>query len=175
MRRNSPARQRRPARGIVLLALLITMALGSVAAMAALESWATVRQREDEQELIFIGQQFQAALLSYYLRSPGQAKALPSTLEQLLEDDRFPMPVRHLRRIYTDPMTGTAEWGLVREGNRIKGVYSTSRREPIKKTNFSTKLATLENKASYDQWQFIVELPKPNAGPQRPVPPGSKR
>lgn len=163
MPRNERRRTDRNTRGIVLLALLLTMALGSIAAMTALNTWATVRQREDEQELLFIGQQFQAALLSYYQRSPG-VKTLPSTLEQLLEDDRFPMPVRHLRRVYLDPMTGQADWGLVRENNRIRGVYSLSHRAPIKQANFPPRLEALENKASYDQWKFLVDLPKPANG-----------
>ena len=168
MPRNERRRTGQNARGIVLLALLLTMALGSIAAMTALNTWATVRQREDEQELLFIGQQFQAALLSYYQRSPG-VKTLPSTLDQLLEDDRFPMPVRHLRRVYPDPMTGQVDWGLVRENNRIRGVYSLSRRAPIKLANFPPRLEALENKTSYDQWKFLVDLPKPTTG-ARPAP-----
>lgn len=150
---------RHRARGIVLLAVLITIGLGAVATMAALETWSTARQRENEAELLFIGQQFQAAIKSYYYHSPTRVRTLPSTLAQLLEDDRYPMPVRHLRRIYRDPMTGNTEWGLVMENNRIRGVYSLSTQATLKKANFPPRLESLEDKQTYNQWQFVVDLP----------------
>jgi type II secretory pathway pseudopilin PulG len=154
-------------RGVVLLALLLTIGIGAVAAMAAVESFASARQRENEEELLFIGTQFQNALQSYYTKSPGLGKSLPSTLEQLLQDDRFPNPVRHLRRIYVDPMTGKAEWGIVKVNNRINGVYSLSTKAPLKRANFPERFALLEDKNSYADWVFGVQAAK---APTPPAP-----
>jgi type II secretory pathway pseudopilin PulG len=153
-------RGRRQQSGVVLLALLLTIGIGAVAAMAAAESFASARQRENEEELLFIGMQFQNALQSYYAKSPGLGKTMPSTLEQLLQDDRFPNPVRHLRRIYVDPMTGKAEWGIKRLNNRIAGVYSLSTKAPLKRVNFPERFALLEGKDSYADWVFSVQLAK---------------
>ena len=50
------------------------------------------------------------------------------------------MPVRHLRRLYRDPITGQDEWGLVEApGGGVMGVYSRSEDEPIKSGNFSDR------------------------------------
>jgi type II secretory pathway pseudopilin PulG len=152
------SRARKQQSGVVLLALLLTIGIGAVAAMAAAESFASARQRENEEELLFIGMQFQNALQSYYTKSPGLGKTMPSTLEQLLQDDRFPNPVRHLRRIYVDPMTGKAEWGIKRLNNRIAGVYSLSAKAPLKRANFPERFALLEDKNSYSEWVFGVQL-----------------
>jgi type II secretory pathway pseudopilin PulG len=167
---------RKFSRGVVLLALLLTLGIGSALAMRAIDSWSAARQREDETELLFIGSQFQDALRSYYLKSPGTARRLPATLNQLLLDDRFPNPVRHLRRIYVDPMTGSPEWGLVVESNQIRGVYSLSTRTPKRRTNFLPRFAALESKATYAEWVFVPELPRFATQPGgAAVPPGTPR
>ena len=58
-------------------------------------------------------------------------------LEELLQDPRYPDIRRYLRKIYLDPMTGSAEWGLVTgPGGEIYGVHSLSGDEPLKKANF---------------------------------------
>ena len=64
----------------------------------------TAAQREREQELLFVGSQFRNAFMSYYGATPA-GRALPAFLEDLVEDNRFPVPRRHLRRVYADPMT----------------------------------------------------------------------
>ena len=51
------------------------------------------------------------------------------------------MPVRHLRRLYKEPITGQDEWGLVEApGGGVMGVYSRSEDEPIKTGNFSIRI-----------------------------------
>jgi hypothetical protein len=63
--------------------------------------------------------------------------------------------VRHLRRLYPDPMTG-AEWELVKDpGERIIGVRSTSNLEPFQKAGFPKGLEDLEGKSSYRDWAFV--------------------
>jgi hypothetical protein len=67
----------------------------------------------------------------YFQRSPGTAKRYPARLGDLLEDRRFLSRQRYLRRIYVDPMTGKAEWGLVQapQGG-VMGVYSLAEGKP---------------------------------------------
>jgi hypothetical protein len=117
-------------------------------------------QREKEQELIFIGNQFRQAIASYYEFTPGAVKQFPQKLDDLLQDKRHPMAQRHLRRLYADPMTGQREWGLVKapEGG-IMGVHSLSQSVPIKTGNFGARDAALNGATSYSGWQFAYVPP----------------
>jgi len=162
--RSSP-RARRSARGLVLLALLVFMALSTFAVMAAAEIWSTRLQREREAELLFVGNQYRRALESYWTATPGPVKTLPASIRQLLLDDRFPQPVMHLRRPYLDPMTGE-DMQLVKTGNVIIGVHSRSKDTPIKQANFPDRYAQFENAATYQQWRFVFTPPR--VGPPRP-------
>ena len=142
-------------RGVVLLVLLLMLLLGAVAATAAAEVWATTRQRELEQQLLFAGEQYRQAIRRYYASAPrGQARTYPARLEDLLEDNRFAQPVQHLRRLYPDPMTGQAEWRLVRQHNRIVGVSSLSNEHPLKRAGFVSPHQDFEGKTSYRDWVF---------------------
>lgn len=143
--------------GVVLLALLIALALGGVAVMAAVDVWSLARQRGQEQELLFVGQQYRQAIHRYYLSAPaGTPRVLPTSLDELLEDNRFPAPVRHLRRAYPDPMTGGAEWGLLRAGNRISGIYSLSEKPTIKRDGFAPGFEPFSGQSSYHGWIFAI-------------------
>ena len=110
--------RRRQAGYTYLLVLFAVAALGLVAAEAGVV-WQTTARREREAELLAIGVEMARALARYRDESPLGARPWPSTLEELVEDRRFPVPRRHLRRIYRDPFTGRAEWGLVREGEAL--------------------------------------------------------
>ncbi|WP_372528016.1 type II secretion system protein [Piscinibacter sp.] len=148
-------------RGVMLLGLLLMLMLAAIAAMAAAEVWATTRQREREQELLFVGDQYRRAIRHYYYASPrGQARVLPAKLEDLLADNRFPQPVQHLRRLYPDPITDGAEWGLLMRGDRIAGVYSMSQAQPLKQTGFDGPNAGFETKSSYRDWVFLFLPPR---------------
>jgi len=114
--------------------------------------WQTIVQREREVELLFVGEQFSRAIESYYRQSPGGPQ-LPRSLDDLLLDERFPMVRRHLRRIYRDPMTGSTEWGLVRLGDRIAGIHSLSKDQPIKSAGLD-RPGFAEAK-SYEDWKFV--------------------
>ena len=113
-------------RGFTYLGLLIIIAVMGAGLAAFGELFSHAAQREKERELIFIGNQFRGAIASYYNKSPG-AKVYPKKLEDLLEDKRFPMPQHHLRRVYSDPMTGKAEWGMV-EALCVNGSFGIERR-----------------------------------------------
>jgi hypothetical protein len=47
------------------------------------------------------------------LTTPRENPGAPLHLEELLQDPRHPGIQRHLRKIYLDPVTGKAEWGLI--------------------------------------------------------------
>jgi hypothetical protein len=81
---------------------------------------------------------------------------LPTQLEDLLEDKRYPMPVRYLRRLYPDPITGETDWGLVKAGTRIAGVYSLSDKTPMKQAGFPPDYQAFSGKTSYRDWIFVV-------------------
>lgn len=150
-----PTRQR----GVVLLALLLAVALMGVLALLGADVWATAVQREREAELLFTGEQYRAAIRRYYYATPaGRRRELPPALAELVEDHRFPTPVRHLRQLYPDPMTG-GDWELVMSGDRIAGVRSTSDRAPIKQKNFPAAYAAFEGHTAYLEWTFIFVPP----------------
>ncbi|MBB3176031.1 type II secretion system protein [Variovorax sp. Sphag1AA] len=78
----------------------------------------------------------------------------PATLEDLLKDDRFPGIRRHLRKIFVDPMTGKAEWGLVKVSGRIVGIHSLSTKVPIKLAGFEGEDHAFNGARSYASWVF---------------------
>lgn len=150
--------------GWVMLALLFLLAaLGT--GMAALGTvWSTAVQREKEAELLFIGREFIMALERYHRAGPGPEKSYPPSLEALVLDPRFPMPVRHLRRIYVDPMTGAPDWGLVRDAQGgIVGVHSLSERAPLKVHGFPAGMEGFAAAMSYRDWVFRAQA--------EPIPP----
>jgi type II secretory pathway pseudopilin PulG len=148
--------QRYSVRGFMLLGLLIVIALSSISLMAAVDVWKVQRQREREEQLIFAGDQYRQAIRNYYFSAPnGTSRVLPVSLEVLLDDDRYPIHVRHLRRLYPDPITGNTEWGEVRLGGRIAGVYSLSDAQPIKQAGFSLVDDHFSGSTSYQNWGFI--------------------
>lgn len=155
----SPRGTARRAGGVVLLALLLALALGGVAVMAAVDVWSLSRQRAREQELLFIGDQYRLAIQRYYFGAPpGARRVLPAKLEDLLEDDRYPVPVRHLRRLYPDPITGSVEWGVLRIGERIAGVFSRSDKMPVKQAEFARGYQQFSGKSAYREWVFAVAI-----------------
>ena len=118
----------------------------------------TAQQRDKERELLFIGAQFRQAIQIYYEKTPGVAKQFPKTLNDMLKDQRYLSTQRYLRKIYIDPMTGKAEWGIVKAvGGGIKGVYSLSSAPAIKVGNFTLANRDFEGKSSIADWHFTYE------------------
>lgn len=165
-----PLRLRQRSRGVVLMGLVVLLALGGVAVTQFAESAATVRQREREAELLWVGQQYRQALESYYRASPGLNKHLPVSFDELLRDSRFPQPVRHLRRLYPDPMQPEVPWGTLRRGSQIIGVYSQSDGAPLRRTGFAAGLESFEGTSQYSDWRFMF-VPRTAPGPAVPAVP----
>jgi type II secretory pathway pseudopilin PulG len=165
----SRAHVRQRASGVALMGLVVLLAIGGVATLQFTESAATVRQRELEAELLWVGQQYRQALESYYRATPGPVKHLPVSLEELLRDSRFPQPVRHLRRLYPDPMQPEVPWGALRRGGQIVGVYSQSDGAPLRRTGFAAGLESFEGASQYSDWRFMF-VPRTAPGPAVPAP-----
>ena len=164
--RNQALTPIKPQKGFTYLGMLIIVAVMGMGLAAFGQIYSHAAQREKEAELLFVGEQFRDAIASYYRKSPG-SNVYPKTLEDLVEDKRFPMPQRHLRRIYADPVTGGKEWGLVEApgGAGIMGVHSLSEEKPIKSAHFSTKQQEFETAESYKAWRFVYSPAVPNPPP----------
>jgi type II secretory pathway pseudopilin PulG len=119
--------------GVVLLSILLFVLMTTMAAGAMVQMYQTQTQREKEEQLLFVGDQYRQAIASYYNTiPPGSARTLPSSLDALLSDERLPTPVQHLRRMYEDPMTGTKDWDLFRRVQVLPG-STAARRYPLSK------------------------------------------
>jgi type II secretory pathway pseudopilin PulG len=134
------------------MALFAIAALGLMAAGAG-RVWYTTAQREREADLLFAGNQYRQALDNYYAIKVGGTQQYPQRLEDLLDDRRSQVTLRHLRRIYVDPMTGRADWALVTAGERIVGVHSRSEQGSIKRY-FEDADAAFNGTERYAQWVF---------------------
>jgi hypothetical protein len=134
--------------------IFVALAGAGLASYAQVASHAA--QREKEAELLFRGNAFQAAIASYYKKE----QRYPTSLEALLEDKRYPMPVRHLRKLYADPMTGAPDWALIdAPGGGFMGVHSRSAKEPIKTGNFLIKNQAFAEAQRYADWNFVHSPP----------------
>ncbi|NTV70185.1 MAG: type II secretion system protein [Azonexaceae bacterium] len=151
--------------GFTFIGLLFAIAIAGIALAGTGILWHMESRREKEKELLFIGEEYRHALSSYYDKSPGVAKQFPEKLEDLLQDKRFPIPVRHLRRIYRDPMTLDGQWELIRQEGRIIGVASRSPDKPIKVAGFSADQGDFEGAERYSEWRFISNGAAQQANP----------
>ncbi|HKQ25103.1 MAG TPA: type II secretion system protein [Burkholderiales bacterium] len=134
---------------------MIFIVLMGIGLALAGQVWHTAMQREKEKELLFVGDQFRTAITKYYEGSPGGVKKFPNSLQDLLEDRRYPTTKRHLRKIYRDPMTNEARWGLVESPTGgIMGVHSLSTGAPRKVAGFHDRDEAFTDAASYADWKF---------------------
>ena len=142
-------------RGFTLLGMLIVVGVMGAGLAAYGELASHAAQREKEKQLLFVGNQFRQAIGSYYERTPGPAKLFPQSLEDLIEDKRHPMPQRHLRRIYADPITGKPDWGVIPgPDGGIMGVHSRSEERPLKTGGFAFRDSTFAETGRYSDWTF---------------------
>jgi type II secretory pathway pseudopilin PulG len=159
LRRLSVCRRRRSIRsqeGFTYIGVLLAVGLIGIQLALAGVVWSFAQTRQKERELLFVGGQFRTAISQYYLNPKGPQKEYPRRLEDLLKDPRYPGTIRHLRKIYADPITGKKRWGLVRLPNGgIIGVYSLSDQAPIKTGNFRPADLPFTNKHRYADWKFV--------------------
>lgn len=143
--------------GAALIGALVFLLLVSILGSVFVASAQTQKRRSDEEQLLFAGDQIRRAIASYYNTVPaGRSRSLPPDLDSLLEDSRFPTPLRHLRRLYVDPLTGRADWELIREGGGIVGVRSRSMSAPLKVAGFPSPYDDFEGAQVYADWVFRI-------------------
>ena len=156
MRSGKPPRRES---GLTYLVVLFFVAASSAMLAATAVIWSHERQRQKEEELIWIGNQFREAIGLYYQRTPGAVKRYPGMLEDLLEDKRYLTLARYLRQIYRDPMTGKAQWGLIpAPDGGFMGVRSLSEARPMKTANFPSALTSAATER-YTDWTFAYVPP----------------
>ncbi len=139
-------------RGFTYVLLLVLLAVIALAATASVQLGHGLERRAAEQALLSVGEDWSVAINSYRATG-GQG---PGELADLLRDPRVAGVRRHLRQLPYDPLTGRAEWGLVRDPQGlIVGVYSLAEGAPIKRDGFDpARQPGFENADSYAQWVF---------------------
>lgn len=141
--------------GFTYIGVLAFVAITGLLSAKAMVVISTSQRSDDEKELIFVGQQFQTAIASYYNAAPSGLPSYPSKLEDLVLDPRFAEARRHLRRVYRDPVTRRQEWGLVMDGSGgIRGVHSLSEQAAVKKGGFPVDLEHFSEVSYHHEWIF---------------------
>ena len=161
--------------GFSYMGLLAIIAIAGIGMAGTGLVWHQDAQREREQELLFIGEQYRSAIASYHKDGPNGLKQFPATLNDLVLDKRFANPKRHIRKLYKDPFYNSAnakknisetfslnsndsnqdtQWGLVTQQSRITGIHSLSTIAPIKKTGFSMQNVAFSDASQYSEWIF---------------------
>jgi hypothetical protein len=142
--------------GVMYLALLLFIALTSVAGLKVAQAFSFQIARDVEQDLLSAGREFKDAIGTYYESSPGTLKVYPATFDDLVKDERFLGVRRHMRKIRIDPATRKADWIIIKaiQGG-IQGVMSASDKKPIQKINFQAGEIGFENADTYQDWKFV--------------------
>jgi type II secretory pathway pseudopilin PulG len=150
--------------GFTYIAALVMVVIMGIMLSQAAVVWKTKMQREKEAELLYRGTQIRDAMrLWYKFKVPtagAPQQAPPATpplndLKDLLQDPNNSLKVRYLRPSnLIDPIT-KKDWGVIKDGQKIIGVASTSEAEPIKQGNFPDDFTDFEGKKKYSEWQFI--------------------
>lgn len=150
----------RQARGFTYVGLMVLVAVIGIASTAVVQVGELARRRAAEAELLFIGKQYVKAFLEYELFTPeGNGSRAPGRLEDLLRDPRQPGVRRYLREVYADPITGKADWQLVRApGGGIMGVRSASCAETIKRSFPDGDFMYLNGQKRYCDWTFAYVM-----------------
>lgn len=147
-----------PSNGFTYLGLMIALAIMALVTAMALQLGSVAQRRMTEEALLDIGTEFQNALLSYAKATPAGQPTAPRSLNDLLRDPRYPQIRRHLRKLYADPLTGEAQWGIVMspDGKGILAIHSLSEDRPIKIANFAPRFQDFAGARSYKEWKFAV-------------------
>jgi type II secretory pathway pseudopilin PulG len=95
--------------GYTMVTLLVFLSVLVIGLLVAVPVWTTQLQRENEEELIFRGNQYVEAVRRYQQKNPGQ---FPKDIEELVKK-------RFLRKAFRDPMTKDGRWYLVTQDQRL--------------------------------------------------------
>jgi type II secretory pathway pseudopilin PulG len=102
MSRKIPQRETHHEQGYVLLAVIFMTVILLISLAIAAPKVARSIQRDKELETIHRGEQYKRAIKLYYQKFGSY----PTSIDQLVETNQM----RFLRKKYTDPLTGKADW-----------------------------------------------------------------
>jgi type II secretory pathway pseudopilin PulG len=164
------ARTSHPQSGFTYLGLLAAVAILGILLTVASRVWSFSEQRDKEAQLLYIGGQFRMAIARYY----AFGHQYPLALQDLLTDNRTPVPRHYLRQLYRDPFTGDTDWTLIISPTNIgiMGVASKSKLVPIKRKGFAEIETDFTNKDCYCDWKFVYLSPAFRRGYSRLDVPG---
>jgi len=160
--------------GHLLLLVMIGLVVMSIMLGAAVQQWSTVQRRENEEELIFRGNQYVKAIKRYQAEHGG---ALPTSLEILVEPG--PRRFRYIRKLYRDPMAPDGKWGILLAHPSGKGYINPNAPAPtgegevpgledlgkgLKDSGEDQYGAYRTGKSSRKKSSFAVEPERPAAG-----------
>lgn len=159
MHRGSSKLRRGADRGVALLMTLILVGAVSASAAGVASQWLVQAQREAEEQLLLVGDQYAKAIAAYYYATPGASKQLPRSLSDLLEDTRSGTLRRHLRALYPDPTAPSTPWALIRDASGgIVGVHSTNSRAPWRQVETQLTVVRLAPATRLSDWKFAPNL-----------------
>lgn len=176
-------------KGMLLIGVLVLLALASLTAVQTGQRWFDTRQRESEQDLLFVGEQYRQAIESYWREAPNSVQQMPRSVDDLIRDKRFPFPKRHLRKEFRDPLAPAQAFAELRDGPLLIGVYSQAEGTPFRQSGFEGLQKTFNGAQTYADWKFnygpaaLSATPRgtapggqgPGAAPAPVVPAGRKR
>lgn len=169
-----------------MVVLLVVMAIMAVGALALLPTWRQQAIREQEEELIFRGNQYARAVLLY---SRKNNNLLPSDVDALYTG-------RFLRKKYKDPITGE-DFGLLPAGQPAgaagRGSLGTGRGaattqpsgrggtqiigsfQGVYSKSTATSIRIYQNQQRYIDWPFTFQMAQLQMGQARGVGPNPGR
>jgi type II secretory pathway pseudopilin PulG len=96
-------------RGFTLAGALALIAVMTILLAMAVPLWSRVKQRDNEEELIFRGKEYTEAIARYQQRFQSYPPDL-ETLEKL----------KFIRRLYADPMTKSGKWRVLHPDSLVQ-------------------------------------------------------
>jgi type II secretory pathway pseudopilin PulG len=161
--------RRRGCSGLTWWGLLLVLAVSGAALATLGRQWSLQTQREREAELRFRGEQIRDAIGRY--RSAQEPAAWPTSLDDLLADPRGGFeggPRHHLRRRWTDPFTGRADWELLPAPPPDSGFVGVRSRSPVRRLSRLDAAATGDEPRVSD-WRFVQAALPPSRPPRPPT------
>ncbi len=96
--------------GYALIVAIIAINMFAIFSLMAASMWQREILRENEEELIFRGEQYVRAIENFRKKYPN---TFPRTLE-VLEKEKF------IRKLYKDPLSETGKWNYVMKSRNVR-------------------------------------------------------
>ena len=141
--------------GFSYIGVMVTLVIAAIGLQGAAVMWQQQSQRNNEARLLETGEAYRLAIGRYYESTPQPVKQYPVRLEELVEDKRFPVLKRHIRKLYPDPFLAKQGMTLIMKDGRIIGVRSQSLLAPIRNVGYQAFQEGFQNAKHYSEWQFI--------------------